>query len=181
MATSRRPKHVSRTPQPTLTIEQIDRIATANAEQHLHITGAVVRILAETGLLSSELCRLPADDIDVNNNCLFIFGEKTALRIVPLTPRALHALQYLHSHFLGSELVMGHNPVHTLCRVSKNFQEIATRQGIVVQGLYSLRRFCVKRLLRGGADLITVARSMGHSYQYPPILRRLQQDDLIER
>ena len=71
MASSRRPKRVRvrRTPPPTLTIEQIDRIiATANADPRLHLTGALVQVLADTGLRSRELCRLRMEDTDVNNN-----------------------------------------------------------------------------------------------------------------
>lgn len=168
---------VLRTPPPALTAEQIDHIiATANADLRLHLTGATVRFIAETGLRFNELCRLRKYDIDFSTNRLFIFAEITEGRSIPLTPQALDALQSLHSHFSSSDLVMGDKAVATLRRVAVNFRWIAAQQGIVGQGLHSLRRFCVKRLLRGGADLITVARSMGHSDPYSPILRSLLHD-----
>ncbi len=68
MAFNRRPKRVRvrRTPPPTLTTEQINRIiATANADPRLHLTGIVVQILVETGVRARELQALSATNIDV--------------------------------------------------------------------------------------------------------------------
>jgi integrase len=167
MESSRNPGRVRvrRTPPPTLTAEQIDRvIATANANPRLRLTGAVVRVLSETGLRSSELLRLRMGDVDFNNNRLFVSGSKTAGRYIPLTPQALSALQDLHSLFLGSDLVMGDTAVRTLSGVSENFRKITAQHGIVGQGLFSLRLFYVKHLFECGVNVVSVARSIGMSH-----------------
>jgi len=164
MASSRRPKRVCvrRTPPPTLTAEQIDRIiATTNASPRLHVTHNVVLILTETGIRSNELRRLRVADIDVKNSRLWIHGEMTEGRSIPLTPRALDALQSLHSHFPGSAYVLGDNAAGALLRVGLNFRKTAEQLGIVRQGLYSLRRFYVRHATAVGVDPLTLARLIG--------------------
>jgi integrase len=152
---------------PVLTIELIDQIiTTANADPRLHLTGDVVRVLAETGLRSVELSRLQVGDIDIAKSCLVISSEMMAgERSIPLSPRALNALKCLHSHFPDSTFVMGDKPVSVLHRVSANFRKITSQLGITGCGLFSLRRFCVARLLEYGVDLVTVAQFMGYSYR----------------
>lgn len=162
MKSSRNPERarVRRTP-PPLTAEQIDRIiATTNADPRLHPTGAVIQILAETGLRASELRRLKVTDIDVEKSRLLINGEM-AFRSIPLTSRVLNALRSVHANFPNSDFVMGNRSHAALHRVSENFRKITAQHGIVHHGLFSLRRFCVMHLLRAGVDLITVARVHG--------------------
>jgi integrase len=148
-----------------LTIEEIDRIiTTANSDPRLHITSDVVQVLKATGLRSVELSRLQEGDIDIANSRLVISSEMMAARrSIPLTPQALNSLQCLHSHFPDSTFVMGDKSASALHRVSANFRKITTQLGIVGQGLHSLRRFCLMRLIEGGVDSITVARYMGFS------------------
>jgi len=177
MASSRRPKRVRvrRTPPPTLTAEQIDRIiATANAEPRLHPTGALVRFLSETGLRFSELCRLRTDNVDINNRRLFVPGRDTEGRYIPLTPCALNALQSLHEDFFGSTFVLGDKAEFVLRRVSRSFRHIAAQVGVAGCGLHSLRRLYVKRLVAGGIDPMLVARLIGNQHPRLTVLRYLR-------
>lgn len=164
MKSSRYPKRVRVrvTPQPELTADQIGCIiATANANPRLHVTRNVVIILAETGIRSNELCRLRVADIDLKTSRLWIHGEMTEGRSIPLTPRALDALQTLKSHFPGSAYVLGDKAADVLRRVRLHFRKIAEQLGIVRLGLYSLRRFYATHATAVGVDPLTLARLIG--------------------
>lgn len=156
MASSRRSKsaRVRRTPPtPAPTIEQVDRImAAANAEPRLHNTRDAFVILAETGLRASELRDLKVANIDVLGSRLLVSGKKSKARSIPLTGRALNALQNLHSHFLGSDLVLGAKACGVLHRVSLTLCKITAQLGNDGHRLHSFRRFHVARQLEGGVD-----------------------------
>jgi len=147
-----------------LSTEQIDQfIRIANADPSLHITRDVVLVLSETGIRAGELCELRVSDVDVANNRLFIPGTRSEGRCVPLSPRALSALQSLLARHPRSAFVLGEEPSRLLRRVSLSFRKISGQIGATGQSLHCLRRFFAKRLASGGISPVTLARLMGHS------------------
>ena len=167
MASSRKPRRVRNRPAPSpvvLSTEQLDGIMSiANADPRLHITRDVVQLLLETGMRSGELCNLRVLDVDVANNRLHISGVKTGGRYIPLTPRALNALQSLRAQYSSSSFVLGDKACLVLRRVSLTFRKIAGEIGIGDCSLHSLRRFFARRLASGGISPMTLAHLMGNS------------------
>lgn len=145
--------------------EQIERIMTiANADPRFQVTRDVVTILSETGIRSGELRGLRVSDIDVANSRLFISGGRTMEgRCIPLTPRALNALQSLHTQHPSSGFVLGEEAHRVLRGVSLTFRKIAVREGLGTVDLHSLRRSFATRLARAGVDILTLGHLMGHS------------------
>lgn len=172
-----------RTPPPTMpSTEQIERIITiANADPRLHVTRDVVTILSETGIRSGELRGLRVSDIDVANSRLFISGGKAGKeRYIPLTPRALNALQSLHTQHPSSGFVLGEEAHRVIQRVSLTFRKIAMQQGLGTVNLHCLRRSFAVRLARNGIDIWILSRLMGYSsplstLRYFPILGNYQE------
>lgn len=167
MASSSHPRRIRNRrslPPLVLSTEQVDRIITvANADPRLHITRDVIQILSETGLRSGELCGLRISSLDIANNRLFIPRGKTKGRFVPVTPRALNALQSLHAQFPTSDFVMGDKAHRVLRRVALSFRKIVAQIGAAGHTLHSLRHHFAMRLASGGVNPMTLARWMGHS------------------
>lgn len=167
MASSFKPQRARnrRTPSPVaLSSEQIDGIiTTASAYPRWQITRDVVELLSETGMRSKELCNLRVSDIDIAHNRLHISGAKTEGRYIPLTPRALNALQSLRAQYPSSSFVLGDKACLVLRRVSLTFRKIAGQIGVEGYSLHSLRHFFAMRLAYAGVDPMVLARLMGHS------------------
>jgi integrase len=83
---------------PMSTAEIREILATCEQEPKLHVVGDVVRVIANTGLRSSEFRRLQMSEVDIASGWLTISkGPKVPYaREVILRPKAIAAIVALH-------------------------------------------------------------------------------------
>ncbi|MDZ4694196.1 MAG: site-specific tyrosine recombinase XerD [Deltaproteobacteria bacterium] len=78
-----------------LTIEEVDRLLLAPAEDNLHASRdiAMIDTLYSTGVRVSELVRLKVQDVNLTAGYLLAFGKGSKERIVPLGEAAVAAIK----------------------------------------------------------------------------------------
>ena len=127
---------------------------------------AIILTMLDTGLRASELCGLLRDDFGGDGTLLVRSGKGRKSRTVFLSEKSRRAVrQYLRrrndedphlfiSHFRGALTYSGLRAI--MIRLAKS-------AGVPTPPLHSLRRaFCLESL-KGGADLVSLQRMMGHS------------------
>lgn len=148
----------------------VDDLARAELEH------AVLAPLRWTGLRPSELCGLLRDDLDLHSALLQVQGKGSKHRVVPLPPRlAGHLDRYL----AGARTALADgatsrrlflNPASpTLQLTPRALLEICRRHGTRAQvpgphhALRWRHSYATHTLSRGGVDLHSLARLLGHS------------------
>ena len=147
-----------------LTHHEIDRIiAAANADPATSLTGAVVKVLADTGMRIGELLNLKVSDIDEQAGVIFIASDESwgRQRRIPLR-FGCEALNVLRAHRGDSEYVLGDSAAGRMRRTARQFKEIAERLGIASRSLHSLRYTFVATLMMSGVDPQILQQVMGN-------------------
>lgn len=135
---------------------------------------ALLEILYGTGARISEAVSLTADDIDVENRSIRLFGKGRKERIVPLGKYALDALEAymvrarpaLAAKGKGNSALFLNKRGNPLSRQSawEIIRRAAERAGIERDvSPHSLRHSFATHLLSGGADVRVVQEMLGHA------------------
>lgn len=143
---------------------EIDRIiATANACPETALTGAVLKVLAYTGMRIGELVNLKVSDIDEQAAVIRIASEESSdrQRRIPLS-LACEALNVLRAHRGDSEYVLGDSAAVRMRRIARQFKEIAERLGIASRSLHSLRGTFGAALVKSGVVPQILQQVMGY-------------------
>lgn len=134
---------------------------------------AMIELMYSSGLRVSELINLKLNDIDLDNECVRIFGKGSKERIIPLNEYAVYALkEYIINH-RGEMFKHGENDYLFLNNHGKNM----TRQGFfkIIKKIalekkiktdfspHTLRHSFATHLLKHGADLRSIQELLGHS------------------
>lgn len=134
---------------------------------------AMLEVMYSSGLRVSELINLKVNDIDLDNECVRIFGKGSKERVIPLNEYAVYYLkEYLANH-RGEMFKHGENDYLFLNNHGKNM----TRQGFfkIIKKLafkkniktdfspHTLRHSFATHLLKHGADLRSIQELLGHS------------------
>ena len=146
------------------TPEEIDKLLAACPSEAWKI---VVLLGADAGLRRGEMANLKWEDVDFDNNQLYIAPNKTENhRFVPMTQDLRNALEKAHKR-------AKHEYVVTVCQPMKGnrcnpdylttfYQEVAKAAG-VDSFLHKLRHTFASLLVQNGVELYTVSKLLGHS------------------
>ncbi len=134
---------------------------------------ALLEILYGTGARISEAVKLTADDIDLENAVIRLFGKGAKERILPLGSYAIAALEaylvrsrpVLAIKGSGNALLFLNKRGKPLSRQSAwgIIQEISAKAGIEDISPHTFRHSFATHLLQGGADIRVVQEMLGHS------------------
>ena len=134
---------------------------------------AMLELMYSSGLRVSELINLKVNDIDLDDECVRVFGKGSKERVIPLNEYAVYYLkEYLINH-RGELFKHGENDFLFLNNHGKNM----TRQGFfkIIKKLafqkniktdfspHTLRHSFATHLLKHGADLRSIQELLGHS------------------
>jgi integrase len=156
------PNGVPKTSRPTLPRGRGTRIRPNQIDLIIQSTGSeqlknIVPLAVETAMRRSELLSIRWEDVDLDRRSIYLDKTKNGLsRTVPLSPRALQALQSMQQATIG--------PVFTLAAssVSQAFQRAVERAGLDHVRFHDLRHEATSRLFERGLNVIEVARITGH-------------------
>lgn len=129
---------------------------------------AIYEVLANTGLRVSELCSLKLGDIQISERkgkLVVRFGKGQKYREVPLNSNARKALAdylELRADEKSEYVFLGERGPLTPSGVFRILQKYANEAGVKVSP-HQLRHTFARRLLRAGADIVTVQQLLGHS------------------
>lgn len=134
---------------------------------------ALLEILYGTGARISEAAGLTADDIDLENATIRLFGKGSKERILPLGSYAIAAIEaymvrgrpVLASKGKGTATLFLNKRGNPLSRQSAwgVIQDIAAKAGIDGVSPHTFRHSFATHLLQGGADVRVVQEMLGHS------------------
>lgn len=134
---------------------------------------AMLEVMYSSGLRVSELINLKVNDINLDNECVRVFGKGSKERIIPLNEYAVFYLKkYMFNH-RGEMFKHGNSDYLFLNNHGNNM----TRQGFfkIVKRLafekniktdfspHTLRHSFATHLLKHGADLRSIQELLGHS------------------
>jgi integrase/recombinase XerC len=127
---------------------------------------ALLEILYGCGLRSAEACTLRLEDVRRDEGMLIICGKGDKMRIVPLLPVTLAAIeQWLELRPAGKSdallVTINGNPLST-SDVRRIVHAVGQRISLKVHP-HQLRHACATHLLTGGADLRAIQELLGHA------------------
>jgi len=130
---------------------------------------AVLELLYGSGLRVAEVCGLRIDDVDLAAGTVRVLGKRSRWRQVPLTPRAVEALEAWLGG--GRAALAGPDTPDELvfCNLRgrqlspRDCRRIVDRRAAEPTHPHALRHTFATHLLDGGADLRAVQELLGHS------------------
>ena len=140
------------------TPEEIDKLLNACPSDTWRL---VVLLGADAGLRRGEIMNLRWEDVDFNNNQLYIAPNKTEYyRYVPMTESLRNALQRAK---IGAEsdFVVQFGRVRSIDSLTACYHKIAQAAG-VHSFLHKLRHTFASQLVQNGVELYTVCQLLGH-------------------
>jgi integrase len=151
-------------PREALSVEDLD--AYDEAVDHVNEPfRTILRLLPVTGLRISEACGLRVEDVSTRKGrtVLTVYGKGAKERLVPLPPEAGAMLRaYMGSNDLDEWLFPGRGGPLGPAAVRVVTRRIAEDIGVPGLCPHRLRHTFGTDHLRAGADLVKVARLMGH-------------------
>ena len=156
-----------------LTVVEVDAVAAELAPRD----AAIVIFAAETGLRTNEWTALERRDIDRRNPAVAVARRyangtptpypKTARRRVPLTPRAVDALEQLPPRLDTAVLFCGDQGGNLNLNNWRNriWYPALEAAGIERRGAYCLRHTFATNALANGVSIFQLARLMGASVE----------------
>ena len=140
------------------TPEEIDKLLNACPSDTWRL---VVLLGADAGLRRGEIMNLRWEDVDFNNNQLYIAPNKTEYyRYVPMTESLRNALQRAKIG-AGSGFVVQFGRVRNINSLTACYKKIAKVAG-VDSFLHKLRHTFASQLVQNGVELYTVSKLLGH-------------------
>ena len=144
------------------TPEEIDKILAACPNEKWRI---IVLLGADAGLRRGEIMQLKWEDVDFQNNQLYIAPNKTIYhRFVPMTEALRNTLEIVKKDAIN-EFVINAGQYGTRVRkeyLTKSYRLITKAAG-VPSFLHKLRHTFASHLVQNGVDLYVVSKLLGHS------------------
>ena len=140
------------------TPEEIEKILAACPNETWRI---IVLLGADAGLRRGEMMQLKWEDVDFQNNQLYIAPNKTIYhRFVPMTEALNKALQRGRIA-AQNEFVINLGPTRNVGTITVIYRRI-TRQANISSFLHKLRHTFASQLVQNGVSLYTVSKLLGH-------------------
>lgn len=164
----RGPKRVrNRTPR-IPTDDQMHALLEVADDDERGVRDRAIVALCAVGLRIAEVCGLQRDDLmsEGDGYVLRVLGKGDRERLVPLAPFATEALlAWLNGHdengLMFTDTAWPDTPMTTR-QVQSAFDRIAKAAGVDGLSPHKLRHHFATRLLRAGADLMSVSQLLGH-------------------
>lgn len=130
---------------------------------------AIILLLLDTGIRSSELCELTIGDTDLRNRRIKVFGKGAKERILPVSRSTSKAIwRYLADRtddkapgrplfIKATGVAFQHRDLYKLIR------RIATRAGLREAGIHRFRHTYAINYLRNGGNPFALQMSLGHT------------------
>ncbi|MBC2778201.1 tyrosine recombinase [Parasphingopyxis marina] len=146
--------------------ETLDREAALEKPLAIRLL-ALVELLYGSGMRASELVSLSRETIRQGSPFLILRGKGGRERLVPISDRALAAVERWRSHVpADSRWLFPSGKAHlSRVRLYQLVKELAARSGIPPERVspHVLRHAFATHLLEGGADLRTLQTLLGHA------------------
>ncbi len=153
---------------------EVEKLLNIQLEDHYSYRNkAMLELMYSSGLRVSELINLTITDIDLEMDCVRIFGKGSKERIIPLGDYAKEALnEYITYH---RRSLLKQKPSNYLFLSSRGdkmtrqaffkiIKKLARIQGIKTEfSPHTLRHSFATHLLKHGADLRSIQELLGHS------------------
>ena len=157
-----------------LSEEEINLLLDIKLKNHFDYRNkAMIELMYSSGLRVSELINLKLNDIDLDNECVRIFGKGSKERIIPLNEYSVYALKKYILNHRGEMLKHGENDYLFLNNHGKNMtrqgffkiiKKVAQEENIKTDfSPHTLRHSFATHLLKHGADLRSIQELLGHS------------------
>jgi integrase len=150
-------------PIPTNTIQNL--IAICDSDSDLHAVRDVVRIVANTGLMSCELLSLRLSDVNEGGRSIAVGqtrSRQTAIRVLPVRQKTLESIFSVHRIQPESPLILGEAPKEEFMKVKQSlrtrFPELARRRRL----MDAIRTNFLHRLILAGLPRSVVRYWLGH-------------------
>lgn len=129
---------------------------------------AIIILLLDTGMRSSELCGLHISDVDFRNNRIIVFGKGDKERMVPFSPRTGQTLwKYLNTRKDDSAgdflFVTEEDRPLDRTQLYHRLESIAERAGVQKFNPHRFRHTFAINYLRNGGDPYSLQMILGHS------------------
>lgn len=153
-------------PVPYLSGDDIGRLVARAQDERF---GALIRVLADTGLRRAEALALEWRDVDLGRGCLLVRKSKNRrTRQIELSKRATETFRWLQEGrgplpLRGVDLVWHEWREKGPQAVSSRFGTVARRAGFEGLRLHDLRHGFCSRLAQAGVPLATIAALAGHT------------------
>ncbi len=123
----------------------------------------VIVLAVDTGMRRGELVALSWDRVDLTRGEIRVIATKTGRdRRVPLTERAQAVLAGRRVDAGGDSAVFRLRAADQPTALQSAYRRARARAGLTDVRFHDLRHTYATRLVRAGADLLTVARLLGH-------------------
>jgi integrase len=150
-------------PIPTDTIRNL--IGICDSDSDLHVVRDVVRIVANTGLMSCELLSLRLSDVNEGGRSITVGqtrSRQTAIRVLPIRQKTLESIFSVHRIQPESRLILGDAPKGQFMKVK---QSLRTRFPELARGrrlMDAIRTNFLHRLILAGLPRSVVRYWLGH-------------------
>jgi site-specific recombinase XerD len=139
----------------------------AHSLPHAKRNRAIILILLDTGIRSSELCDLQIRHLDSKNSRLTVFGKGAKQRTIPFSPRTGHALwRYLadrpNANLNDFVFITNENTPLDRDRLFKIIRAIGKRAGVKDTHPHRFRHTFAIMYLRNRGDPWSLQRMLGH-------------------
>ena len=128
---------------------------------------AMLLVLLDTGLRASELCGLDLTDVNLSNGSVLVRsgkgGKAREVFLSAKTRRELNRYLRLRGDQAGPLFLTVQGGRFNRHGITSLLRRLAERAGVPAPGANDFRRAFAILSLRGGADLLTLQRLMGHS------------------
>jgi len=142
--------------------------ASAHAVPHAARNRAIILLLVDTGIRSTELCELKINQVDLKNRRITVFGKGSKERSIPISPATGQAIwRYLSERkddSVGDRLVTtrdGHPLDYS--QLLHAMRVIGRRAGLRHVNVHRFRHTFAINFLRNGGDPYSLQIMLGHS------------------
>jgi integrase/recombinase XerD len=185
-----RPQRVAKQPPRWFTREEVRRLLRAVEQRHFRL---FFQVMLSTGLRVSEVLALEVTDLDRDRPLLRVrCGKGGDGRLVPICPTLLARLRDYWRSFRPTGVLFQRSPgvdnrPMLASTVNAALRRAAAKAGFTEQiSSHRLRHTCAIHSLRGGMDVVTLQRQLGHRclestvrYLTPDLVRPGVQVDLL--
>lgn len=148
-------------------VERLLKVAKKDNQRNFIIT----ILFLYTGLRKAELINLKMSDVDVKNKKIIVIGKGNKERTIFINETIINLLKeycensrakmtYKNSEYL---FISNKTPQISSKRVGEVLNSLYKQANINTQGCHILRKTNATKLYRGGTDIVTIQRVLGHS------------------
>jgi integrase len=141
--------------------------ALSRREEKNPYTVLALRLLLYTGARKNEILKLKWENIQFENNFIYLKEHKTmkrsGARTIPLNARALEALKKVKRQFNNPYVFCGQKENQHLKNIDNLWRRVKNEIGLENFRIHDIRHSFASFAIKGGASITTVAGLLGHA------------------